>query len=275
MGQDYERSILEFRERRAQRIAGPDGWLTVVGLSWLDDGENSVGSDPSSKVELPDHDIPRRVGTLEVSGGTARFVASADADIRHLGEPIKGIEMGDDLSGPPTVLAIGPVSFFVIRRYGRLGVRIKDAESSARTAFRGFEYYRPDPRWRIEARFEPYDQPTIHRVPTVLGLEEEYLGPGALRLQFGGSVYRIEPFLEPGEEDLFIVFGDLTNGAETYEGGRYLYAETPDDRGIVVVDFNKCFNPPCVLTPYATCAVALPQNRLPIRIDAGEKAYRP
>jgi uncharacterized protein len=273
MDEDYERSIVQYRERRAERIAGPDGWLAVVGLSWLDEGTNDVGSDPLSHVQLPAGKTPGRVGALELLNGQVRFLASRDADVRHLGEPVKEIEMRDDASGLPTVLTVGSVSFFVIRRFGRLAVRVKDSEALERTAFRGFEYYPPDPKWRIEARFEPYDRPATFRVPTVLALDEEYVGPGALWLELDGSVHRIEPFLEPGEDDLFIVFGDRTNGTETYEGGRYLYAEPADDRGIVVVDFNRCFNPPCVLTPYATCAFALPQNRLPLRIEAGEKVY--
>jgi uncharacterized protein (DUF1684 family) len=275
MDEDYERRVLEHRDRRAKRTAGPDGWLTVVGLFWLEAGENAVGSDTHSRVRLPADKTPSRVGTLEVSNGNVRFQSNPDADVRLLDERVKDVEMLDDLSGPPTVLSIGPVSFFVIRRYGRLGVRVKDSETPERKAFRGFEYYPSDPKWRIEARFEPYDPPATYRVPTVLGIDEDYLGPGALRLEMEGSTFRIDPFLEPGEDDLFIVFGDLTNGAETYEGGRYVYAEPADERGVVVVDFNMCFNPPCVLTPHATCALVLPQNRLPIRVEAGEKLYRP
>jgi uncharacterized protein len=275
MDADYERFILQHRERRATRTAGPGGWLTVVGLSWLEEGESSVGSDPSSQVRLPVGKTPGRVGTLVVSEHNVRFLATPDADVRHFDQPVREIEMRDDLSGPPTVLSIGPVSFFVIKRYGRLGVRVKDSETPERKAFRGFDYYPPDPKWRIEARFEPYDPPATYRVPTVLDIDEDYLGPGALWLELEGSIYRIDPFLEPGEDDLFIVFGDLTNGTETYEGGRYIYAPPADEQGIVVVDFNTSFNPPCVLTPHATCAIVLPQNRLPIRIEAGEKMYRP
>jgi uncharacterized protein (DUF1684 family) len=259
MNEDHQRRVLEHRERRAKRTAGPDGWLTVVGLFWLEEGENAVGSDPSSRVRLPADKTPGRVGTLEVSSGIVRFQSNPDADVRHLDERVEEAEMLDDLTGPPTVLSIGPVSFFVIRRYGRLGVRVKDSETPERKAFRGFAY----------------DPPATYRVPTVLGIDEDYLGPGALWLEMEGSTFRIDPFLEPREDDLFIVFGDLTNGTETYEGGRYVYAEPADERGVVVVDFNMCFNPPCVLTPHATCALVLPQNRLPTRVEAGEKLYRP
>ena len=275
MTEGYEASVIRYRERRARRITGPEGWLTVVGLSWLEEGENTVGSDPSSAVVLPAGKAPGMIGTLEVHLGSVRFRSSPEADVRHDHERVETIEMRDDLPGPPTVLSLGPVSFFVISRYGRLAVRVRDTEAPARRAFRGFEYYPPDPRWRIEARFEPHDHPLTYRVPTVLGIDEDYLGPGVLWLELEGSTFRIDPFLEQGEEDLFIVFGDLTNGEETYQGGRYLYAPPADESGRVIVDFNLCFNPPCVLTPHATCAVPLPQNRLPVRVEAGEKRYRP
>src|SRR5207253_7975497 len=97
--------------------------------------------------------------------------------------------------------------------------------------------------------------------------------PGALVFEVGGAAHRLDAFLEPGETDLFVVFGDLTNGKETYGGGRYLYTAPPDGRGTVVLDFNKAYNPPCVFTAHATCALPLPQNRLDLRVDAGEKRY--
>jgi uncharacterized protein (DUF1684 family) len=276
MSEEYEASVLRFRERRAERIAGPEGWLTVVGLSWLEEGKNAVGSDPSPGVVLPAGKVPGRIGTLEVSGDRVRFHSSPGVDVRHERKRVEGgLEMRDDLSGPPTVLSVGPVSFFVIKRYGRLAVRVRDGEAPARRVFRGFEYFPPDPRWRVEARSEPHDPPLKYRVPTVLGMDEEYEGPGVLWFELEGATHRIDPFLEPGEDELFLVFGDLTNGSETYKGGRYLYAAPAEGDGRVVVDFNLCYNPPCVLTPHATCALALPQNRLPVRIEAGEKLYRP
>ena len=68
------------------------------------------------------------------------------------------------------------------------------------------------------------------------------------------------------------IFKDLTSRKETYPSGRFLYAEFPKD-GKVVLNFNRAYNPPCAFTPYATCPLPLPQNVLPIRIEAGEKKW--
>lgn len=273
MPEGYEAEALEWRDRRTRRVAGPDGWLTVVGLSWLEPGENTVGSASGSAVELPAA-APPQTGWLDVQDGDVHFRACPGADVRHHGKPVLDIALRDDLSRSPTVLAVGSARFFVIRRADRLAVRVKDRASAARRAFAGLEYYPIEPDWRVEATFVPYAPPPTYHVPTILGTEEEYLGPGALAFEHGGRTLRLDAFLEPGVSDLFVVFGDQTNGTETYGAGRFLYAPQPDERGIVALDFNKAYNPPCVFTPHATCPIPLPQNRLPIRVEAGERRYR-
>ena len=143
----------------------------------------------------------------------------------------------------------------------------------ARQAFRGIESYPVDARWRLEGRFEPYDPPKRMVVPDALDRGQQEVIPGAVAFDVGGATYRIDVFDEEGTEDLFLVFGDLTNRNETFGGGRYLYTPPPGADGRVVVDFNRAYNPPCVFTPFATCSLPPPQNRLPIRIEAGEKRY--
>jgi hypothetical protein len=197
-----------------------------------------------------------------------------EAGVTHNGNQVTELKLEDDSQGHPTVLSLGSLTFFVIRRGDRLAVRIKDVDSPARKSFTAIDSYPIDPRWRFEARFHAYDHPRTARVPTVTGMEEAYQVPGSVAFDHDGQTYRIDAFLEEGETDLFLVFGDLTNRSETYGGGRYLYAPRADERGIVVVDFNKAYNPPCVFTPFATCALPLPQNKLPILVEAGEKLYR-
>jgi hypothetical protein len=195
----------------------------------------------------------------------------------HAGTPVDApIPLRDDVDGPPTVLQMGSLRLHVIRRYAdRLAVRVRDVESPARAAFRGIEHYPVDDRWRFEARFDPYEPSRVSEVPTILDVPEVYATPGAVVFEHESETHRLDAFLEPGETDLFIVFADLTTGTETYGGGRYLYTEPPDERGRVVLDFNRAYNPPCVFTEHATCALPLPQNRLPFRVEAGEKRYEP
>ena len=271
----HAEAVERWRARRIGALTGSEGWLTVVGLHWLQEGANAVGAGPSNAVLLPGERLPDRVGTIVVTRGSASFVPDPGSPIEHAGQPVTTqIELRDDLEGTPTVLELGSIRLHVIRRYqDHLAVRVRDLASPARKAFRGIEHYPVDEGWRFEARFEPYDPPRISRAPTVLDMEEIYATPGALAFDHAGATHHLDAFLEPDETDLFIVFGDLTNGGETYGGGRYLYTKPADERGIVELDFNRAYNPPCVFTPHATCAIPLPQNRLPFRVEAGEKRY--
>jgi uncharacterized protein (DUF1684 family) len=272
MASTHQDEVLRWREDRVRRLTGPDGWLTVVGLAWLQDGENPVGSAPENPVHLPRG--PAHAGTIRVKEGAAVATLDAGSGVTHDGIPVTVLDLQDDSLGEPTVLRLSSLAFYVIRRGGRVAVRIKDEDSPARKAFTGIESFPIDPGWRVRGRFVPSASERNARVPTVLGLTESYQVPGSVEFDHEGQLLRLEAFLEEGETDLFVVFGDLTNRSETYGGGRYLYAAPPDDQGIVVVDFNKAYNPPCVFTPFATCALPLPENRLPIRVEAGEKLYR-
>jgi uncharacterized protein (DUF1684 family) len=272
----HAEQVERWRAARIARLTGPQGWLTVVGLHWLQEGANAVGAAPANAVLLPVEGAPDGVGTIVVHRGKATFVPDSGSPVLHSGERVtQPLELRDDLEGAPTVLALGPIRLHVIRRYqDRLAIRVRDLESPARKAFHGIEHYPVVERWRFEARFEPYEPPRITRAPTVLDMEETYSTPGALAFDHDGATHRLDAFLEPGETDLFIVFADLTNGTETYGGGRYLYTKPADGRSIVQLDFNRAYNPPCVFTAHATCALPSPQNRLPFRVEAGEKHYR-
>jgi uncharacterized protein (DUF1684 family) len=270
----HAEEVEAWRARRLARLTAPDGWLTLVGLEWLREGANPIGSDPSNAVRLPGGKAPPHLGSIEVSGGKAAIEVYAGSNVLNEGRPVSRMVLRDDTDGDPTVLRLGTLSFHVINREGALAVRIKDRHSPVRTGFRGIDHYPVDPRWRIEARFEAYDPPKDALVPDILGTGQTMRVPGAVVFEAKGRTHRLEAFLETGETDLFVVFGDETNEDETYGGGRYLYAAPPHDAGSVVVDFNRAYNPPCVFTPYATCALPLPENRLPIRIEAGERRYQ-
>jgi uncharacterized protein (DUF1684 family) len=267
--EDVER----WRTGRLASLTGPDGWLTLVGLWWLKDGENPIGSDPSNAVVLPAGKSPPRLGSIEVVRGTASANLRPDAGVTRDGESVSSLQLRDDSHSTPTILRMGSLSFCVIEREGDLAVRVKDSESPTRTGFLGIEHFPVDRRWRLWARFEANDPPEHAQVQTVLGRQVTYLMPGALAFELDGLAHRLEVFLEEDESDLFVVFGDLTNGDSTFGGGRYVYTHPPDDDGVVLIDFNKAYNPPCVFTSYATCPLPLPQNHLPIRVEAGEKRY--
>jgi uncharacterized protein (DUF1684 family) len=263
---------LQWRARRLDSLRSPGGWLTLVGLFWLDAGKNAVGSDPGNHVVLPPGKAPAFVGSIDRSGDAVTFHAAPGAGVSVDGKPVATQALRSDADREPTLLTLGSLSFYVIQRGDRVGVRVKDSQSEARKDFHGIESFPIDPKWRVEARLEPYDPPKSIPVPNVLGSVEPGECPGALVFQINGKTYRLDPILEKGERDLFVIFADRTNGTQTYGAGRFLYASPPID-GRTTLDFNKAYNPPCVFTLYATCPLPPPQNRLPIRVEAGEKAY--
>lgn len=269
-----EEEVIAWRERRHASLAKEDSWLTLVGLAWLGEGDNSVGSDPTSVVTLPEGKAGARVGTMRLEKGKVTFVPAPEAAITSEGKPVtEAIELKPDTSGSPTMLQSGPVRFYVIERGGKLGVRVKDNDSAARKNFKGIDSYPIDPKWRIEARFEKYDPPKQLPITNVLGQTEPQPCPGAIVFEVDGKEYRLEPILEGDDPDFFVIFGDATNRTTTYGAGRFLYTAPPDANGKVIIDFNKAYNPPCVFSPFATCPLPPKQNKLPLAIEAGEKRW--
>ena len=272
--QTPEEEVTAWRERRHAGLAKEDSWLTLVGLAWLGEGDNSVGSDPKSVVTLPEGKAGARVGTMRLEKGKVIFVPASDAGITSEGKPVtEALELKPDTPGSPTMLQSGPVRFYVIERGGKLGVRVKDNESAARKNFKGIDSYPIDPKWRIEARFERYDPPKQIPITNVLGQTEPQPCPGAIVFDVDGQTYRLEPILEGDDPDFFVIFGDATNRTTTYGAGRFLYTAPPGPDGKGILDFNKSYNPPCVFSPFATCPLPPKQNKLPIEIEAGEKRW--
>ena len=268
----HDAEIAAFRARRDDRLRSKSGWLSLVGLSWLSEGDNPVGSAPKSRVLLPSGKAPANLGTIRLENGAVTFVASPGATVTAGGKPVTSLALAPDTSGKPTVLSHGSLSFYLIKRGARLGVRVKDSEAAALKEYKGIPTFPVNPLWRLVARFEPYDPPRKIDVPNVLGSTEADDSPGAVVFDVKGETHRLEAVKEDDSGELFLIFGDRTNGVETYGGGRFLYTAPPKD-GTVVVDFNRAINPPCVFTPYATCPLPPKENRLPIRIPAGEKTY--
>jgi hypothetical protein len=268
---DYEPQIAAFRQEREQSLREPDSWLTLVGLFWLREGRNSVGSGGDNQVVLPQGKAPETAGVLVVEQGKARIEVASGVSITHEGQPVTELKLEDDSGGNPTILKHGPLQFYVIERSGRLAVRVKDCESEALRNFTGLDYYPAAEDWRIEAQFEPYEEAVELEMPNYLGAPTQETSPGALVFEIEGTTYRTDAISDGPSH--FLVFADSTNGSETYGGGRFLRVELPDEAAPVTLDFNKAYNPPCVFTPYATCPLPPPQNKLTASVRAGEKAY--
>jgi uncharacterized protein (DUF1684 family) len=261
-----------WKQRRLTNLRKEDGWLSLVGLFWLQPGENKVGSARDGDVVLPPS-VPAKLGTIVVADGKAVYKpgpAAASLDGREVRESIPLVA---DTDGEPTTLRHGTVLFYLIRRGDRLAIRAKDSASPVRSSFEGIEMWPYQEAWRKSARFTRYDPPKYIPVPNVNGAVENSRSPGAVVFEEGGKTYSVDAVAEKEGDDLWLIFGDATNGHESYGGGRFLYTKPPSPDGTVVVDFNRAYNPPCVFTPYATCPLPPKQNKLPIRVEAGEKAW--
>jgi uncharacterized protein (DUF1684 family) len=271
----YRAEVEAWRAKRLASLKREDGWLSLVGLFWLDEGVNRIGTDPKiNRIVLPEGSAPKALGSLDLAGGVVTLKANPDAGLTVGSRPVTtGRLRADADAGGPTIVERGRIRFYVIKRGARLGVRVKDSQSPVRLSFHGMATYPIDPKWRFEARFDAYRPPKPVAVPNVLGSIDNEKSPGAVIFAVGGHEYRLDAVAEEGTDELFLIFGDATNGTETYGGGRFLYAKPPGPDGRTVVDFNKAYNPPCVFTPYATCPLPPRGNRLPIRIEAGEKKY--
>jgi len=268
----HRNEIETWRQQRVERLRGPTGWLTLVALDWLKEGPNTLGSAPDNSIVLAKW--PAHLGTVVLDKGKATITIDKRADATIDGEKKTEAVLIDDAKANKTVVATGNVSFYLVERGARFGLRVKDTEAPTRLNFVGLDYFDIDPSWRIEAKWEAYDPPRIVEEPNILGEFEKVVVPGAAVFERDGKTFRVEPVIEtPGDVNLYLVFADRTSGKETYGAARFLYTEPPKD-GKVIIDFNKAYNPPCVFTPYATCTLPTQQNRLDVRVTAGEKKYR-
>ena len=249
----YSDEIAAWRKQREEGLKAPGGWLSVAGLFWLHEGANTFGKDASNEIVLPDG--PPKAGVFELQGG--KVTVKMDGAAREL------------WPDSADVAKVGRLSLYVIQRGEKFGVRLKDPESEYRRNFHGIETFPAREEYRVTAAWvaEPVKIPILN----VLGQTDQMQSPGYATFQLHGRQYRLRPVLEaPDDRELFFIFRDQTSGKETYPAGRFLYSAMPEN-GKVVLDFNKAYNPPCAFTPYATCPLPPAENRLAVRIEAGEK----
>lgn len=264
----YERRLDEWRKARVVEAAGPEGWATVVALHWLQPGLTRVGSAAGLEARLP-ATAPGLVGTIRLDGQALRFDAAPGVTVTSGGVPVTTVALVPDT----TRLEVGTCSLLVIARAGRLGLRVRDQASAARTAFKGIEAFPVRSDFRVTARFVAFAAPKTVTVINVIGDPVEFDSPGQLVFTLGGVEHRLDALYEtPGKKDLWIIFRDRTSAVTTYPAGRYLHVPLPA-AGVVDLDFNFAYNPPCAFTEFATCPIPPRQNWLKAGIESGEKMY--
>lgn len=266
-GMEYQIEIEHWRQGMETQLRAPDGWLSVAGLDWLSEGENSIGSDAASNVLLP-APAPAHLGTITLNQQTITLTT-------HIPVLVDGVETqaatlrDDHDSEGASLVRIGDITFNVIRRGKEFGVRMRDANNPARATFAGRAWYPIRDQYRVRGVFTPHSSERILEVENSLGKSTEMVNPGCVDFELNGQPIRLEAF-EASHNQLWFIFRDSTSGKTSYPAGRFLYAPLHTD-GTVDLDFNKAYHPPCAFTAYATCPFPPKQNILSIPIEAGER----
>jgi uncharacterized protein len=276
----WESDLNAWRASRAASLQAPEGWLSLIGLDWLQEGDNSFGSNADNRIQIGAK-IPGHIAIVRVEKSTLRLVPPSGgfpAGFFVNGKPAEEGALGADDSANPSKLTVGTITIIIIKRDGRFALRIKDPQAPTRVSFHGLKWYPPNAAYRVRAKWIPNNPPKVLEIPTILGTTTHLPAPGVAEFTIDGETVRLEPVLEdPKSTELFFIMRDTTSKKTTYGAGRFLYTELPNhgvsQPGELWLDFNRLVNPPCAFTPYATCPLPPPQNRLTVAIPAGEQRY--
>jgi len=261
-GSEHAGSHAEWHEARLAALSAEGGWLTLVGLDFLPQGRSTIGSSPDATFSYGNCAAPI-VGAIELQGESVRFTPTAAGG---------SVEWTADDRGTPSVVRSGTVSFTLVRRNGRLALRVRDDASPVRLQFAGIELFPFDPAFAVEAQVATPPGGAGIEITNVRGFKETQPLAAVLSFDLGGSACTLSA-TAGADGRLFVVFADATTGAQTYGGGRFLDIPAPRD-GRTTIDFNRATNPPCSFTAFATCPLPPAGNRLSVAVTAGERRPR-
>lgn len=263
----YIKALKAWHQKRIESLKSENGWLNLAGLFWLEEGQNTFGTDENNKIVFPKGNA--KMGSFTLNKGEVTIDIDPKVEVLADNERVSKLKIFP--SEKTIVLKNGSLRWFIIKRGDKYGIRLRDLESDELKHFTEIETYPIDTNWRIKAKFEPASVGKTIDITDVLGQVTPQPSPGTLVFNKNGQTYRLD-VLDDGDE-FFILLADETSAKETYGGGRFLYTNKPDADGNVELDFNKAINPPCAFTMFATCPLPPKQNRLSIVITAGEKNY--
>ncbi len=270
IGSAYRQEIEAWRTERVADLTAPDGWLALEGLFWLEDGASNFGSAEDNALVFP----------AGAPGHLGRFILENDSVWVDIPDQFPVLDQ-DSMqvrrrnlarADYETIMNLGSLSWFVITRGGKYGIRLRDAQSEHIRSFEGIDYFDIDTSWRVEARFIPLPSPDTLIVRNVVDMDIPLPSEGKLEFERDGRLHTLK-VLDGGPDEFFLIFTDHTTGEETYPAGRYLYTPRPDSTGMTFIDFNKAYNPPCAFTEFATCLLPPQENRLDLAVRAGERNY--
>jgi uncharacterized protein (DUF1684 family) len=245
-------------------------WVSIAGLFALKSGRNTAGSAATNDIVLP-ASVPARIGTLSLAGNRVRFEPAAGVPVQVKGQPVTApMDLRDD-SGQQDELTVGDVRLVVHKSGEHLSLRVRDPNGPLAKGFKGFTWFPIDLAYRVTGKFIRDAEPKAMKVLNTFNDVDEYTTEGVVEFSLQGQTVRLRPFTTRPNR-FYFVFRDASSGQETYETARFLYADLLPD-GTTVLDFNQAYNPPCSFNPYTTCPIPLKENRLPVKVLAGERAY--
>lgn len=246
-------------------------YVPLAGLFFLKPGASTAGSASGNDVQLPRR-VPASVGLFVLESGRVRFEPASASAVSLRGTPVRApLQLRSDATDDVDQLAVGTVTFWVHESGERRAIRLSDPESDVAKSFKGFRWFPIDRRYRVTGRFIKDAKPRVLEMPLLTGDIDSGTTEGVVEFTLNGSAIRMRP-ITTGPNRLWFIFRDQTAGHETYEAARFLYADLKAD-GTTEVDFNEAYNPPCSFNTFTTCPLPLPENRLEVRILAGEMAY--
>ena len=273
----HRANVEEWRAWRHGELVKPDGWLSLSGLYWLQPGTQRFGSAPDNELVYSREGVPALLGSFRVTETQVEFYPEPG-----LGTVLPGGDGGfagalvydADVEGERPMMHWDDLRWYVIEREEHIALRLKDGASNLVREFEGIDNFEVAAEWRLNATFEVHDPPQVIVIPNVFGTLNDVESPGAVVFEYEGETYRLDMWRDSGDPaNFFTAFGDETNAQSTYGAGRFLWVDAPDEWGRTVVDFNRSYNPPCAFSQFATCPLPPAQNRLPLPIEAGERAF--
>lgn len=268
--EDYIQEVQEWKQQRLERLKSENGWLNLVGLYWLEEGQNPFGSNEANNIVFPEK-APDFIGTIILYKGNISVQINKDVEVFINDSLLKEHEVYTDMDENTTYFKSGDLRWYIIKRGDRYGIRLRDIESPLVSKINELPSFPIDTKWRINAKFEKFETPKEIAIPNVLGETEFEKCYGLLKFKIDGNEYSLMPLGDGVNSDFFVIFADETSAEETYGAGRFLSVEKPNQKGITSIDFNKATNPPCAFTDFATCPLPPKENILPVKILAGEK----
>jgi uncharacterized protein (DUF1684 family) len=271
-GENHKEAIEAWRASRHQGLMRPDGWLTLVGLEWLKEGENRVGSAADNDIQLSGG--PAYWGSVVLENDKLLFTSAGDESVKINGELLPQSELIPDTEGKATVVSSANLTFHVIFRES-YGLRVKDSQAKTLQNFTAVDNYAIDESWRIEGRLIRAEEGATLEIANVLGQISESPVFGTFEFDRDGKTHRLLGLGTADSKDLWFIFSDRTSGHGTYGAGRFLYSDGMPENERLTIDFNKAYNPPCAFNPYSTCPLPPQENRLDLAVVAGEKDFHP